>query len=214
MLHPRRPGPRRDRHDEEGGEEEEEDLRRLVDAEPEDDQRDQRQRRDRPHELHDRVENPARHRRQPHGEAERYADQRAEKTPVSTRKTLIQTCSQSGMLRKPCVASCTSRFQVASIGGQKNGSIQPKAEAAHQSPNSSATVSSDQKRPELTALGIAEPHRLLPGEGIVGQPEPDREPCPASLAIAQPSPPMISSSISQIIDRISSRAPHELAPRP
>ena len=55
------------------------------------------------------------------------------------------------MLRKPSVASCTSRSQVAPIGGQKNGSIQPNAEASHQSSSSAATTRIDQTRPERSA---------------------------------------------------------------
>ena len=109
-------------------------------------------------------------------------------TPVSTRKTLIPTCSQSGTLRNPSVASCTSRSQVAPIGGQKKGSIQPKADAAHQSPKSTATVTSDQTRPELTALASPKRTVFCRVKGLSASPSQTAS-LPASLAMLSPPRP-------------------------
>ena len=127
-------------------------------------------------------------------------------TPVSTRKTLIPTCSQSGTLRKPSVASCTSRSQVAPIGGQKKGSIQPKADASPQRPRSARHAPAiDQTRPESTALASPKRTVFCRVNGLSASPSQTASRARLPPLTAVPRLPMICSSMPQIIDSTSSR---------
>ena len=125
-------------------------------------------------------------------------------TPVSTRKTLIPTCSQSGMLRKPCGRELHQPVPGRPDRRPEEGLDPAEGRRRPPEPEEHAHRHQRPDPPGVDRARVPEAHRLLPGEGIVGEPQPDRE-LPRLPRHPQPSPPMIASSISQIIDRISSR---------
>ena len=188
------------------GEKQQEYLRGLVDAEPEDDQRDERQRRNRPHELDDRVEEPAHNRGQPHGEAERHADERAEEHarqhPVDADPDVLPERHVAESLgREPYqpVPGRADRRPVEGLDPAEGRGRATRAAAARR------RCRIDQIRPGSTAL--ASPNRTVfcRANGLSASPSQTSSAhgCPRR---SSPAPsPMICSSMLQIIDSISSR---------
>jgi hypothetical protein len=116
------------------------DLRRLVDAEPDDDQRQIRERRQRPVELDRRIEDAAGDPRHPHRDPGRNRGYASERKAAKTRNRLQYGVRKRLAAWMSPLHACPKLVSTRSGVGRNRSRIQPKWVATHQSAKSATTV--------------------------------------------------------------------------